>query len=246
MPDDVALPPRGAPVAFFDVDNTLLRGASIFHIAKAARRQRLITLVDILRFCWHQAVFLFIGENHRHLGSIRDRAMTLLGGYTEAELVVLANEVFDRDLQSRLWPETVELARAHQRKGHEVWLITATPQLIAQVIAERLGLTGALGTLLEAENGVFTGRLVGDMLHGERKAVAARELTAEKNVDLEECWAYSDSRNDIPLLSLVGNRIVVNPDATLARHASACGWSVLRLNAASLRAERRRVRLTRT
>lgn len=229
-------------VAFFDVDNTLLRGASIFHIAKAARRRHLITVIDILRFCWHQAVFLFIGENNRHLASIQARAMQLLGGHTEAELVILANEVFDRDIKPRLWPETVELAREHLRKGHEVWLITATPRLIAQVIADRLGFTGALGTLLAATDGIFTGQLEGPMLHGERKAIAARALAARRDIDLADCWAYSDSRNDIPLLSLVGNRTVVNPDATLTRHARANGWTILQLRRASIRDAQRRVR----
>jgi HAD superfamily hydrolase (TIGR01490 family) len=229
-------------VAFFDVDNTLLRGASIFHIAKAARRRRLITPVDIVRFCWHQATFLFIGENQRQLASIKDRALELLGGHTESELIVLANEVFDRDIRPRLWPETVELTREHLRKGHEVWLITATPQLVAQVISDRLGLTGALGTLFEATDGVFTGKLDGEMLHGQRKAVAAAALAASRGADVADCWAYSDSRNDIPLLSLVGHRAVVNPDAGLTRHAKSQGWVILQLRRSSLKEAQRRVR----
>lgn len=231
-----------AIVAFFDVDNTLLRGASTFHIAKAAWRRKLITVRDILRFGWHQATFLFIGENMAQLASIKDRALELLGGHTEEELVTIANEVYERDIRSRLWPETVALAREHLRKGHQVWLITASPQLVAQVIADRLGLTGALGTKIEATDGVFTGGLDGGVLHGASKAVAARALTADIGADLADCWAYSDSRNDIPLLSLVGNRVVVNPDSVLSKHAQASGWSMLQLKRASIRAAQRRVR----
>ncbi|HEV7949869.1 MAG TPA: HAD-IB family hydrolase [Glaciihabitans sp.] len=229
-------------VAFFDVDNTLLRGASIYHVAKAARRRGLINVREIFRFGWHQATFLFVGENKRHLTSIKDRALQLLDGYSEAELVLIANEVFDRDIEPRLWPETVELAREHLRKGHSVWLITASPQIVAQVIADRLGLTGALGTLIEAKDGVFTGRLNGGVLHGERKAIAAKQLVENTAVDLAECWAYSDSRNDIPLLSLVGNRVVVNPDSQLTRHARKHGWSILQLKRSSIREAQRRVR----
>jgi HAD superfamily hydrolase (TIGR01490 family) len=238
----VPAPSDNPIVAFFDVDNTLLRGASIFHVAKAARRRGLVTYRELLRFAWHQATFLFIGENHRHLSTIQDRAMELLDGYTEAELTAIANEVFERDIQPRLWPETVELTREHLRKGHAVWLITASPQIVAQVIADRLGLTGALGTRLEAVDGVFTGRLVGAMLHGERKAIAARELIAGTTVDLADCWAYSDSRNDIPLLSLAGNRMVVNPDSQLTRHAKKHGWRILQLKRSSIRAAQRLVR----
>ena len=247
MPD-VVFPPSSVPasdkpiVAFFDVDNTLLRGASIFHVAKAARRRGLITFRDILRFGWHQASFLFVGENRSHLTTVKDRALELLTGYSEANLVVIANEVFDRDIQPRLWPESVELAREHLRKGHEVWLITASPLIVAQVIADRLGLTGALGTRAETVDGLFTGRLDGPVLHGSQKAVAAQELLAGTPTDLADCWAYSDSRNDIPLLTLVGNRVVVNPDAALTRHAKANGWQILQLKRSSIRDAQRLVR----
>jgi HAD superfamily hydrolase (TIGR01490 family) len=230
MREAAAPPPSDNPiVAFFDVDNTLLRGASIFHVAKAARRRGLVTYRELLRFAWH-------------LSTIQDRAMELLDGYTEAELTTIANEVFERDIQPRLWPETVELTREHLRKGHSVWLITASPQIVAQVIADRLGLTGALGTRLEAVDGVFTGQLDGAMLHGERKATAARDLVAGTGVDLADCWAYSDSRNDIPLLSLAGNRMVVNPDSVLTRHAKKNGWMILQLKRSSIRAAQRLVR----
>jgi len=243
MSDATVEPLRDSPiVAFFDVDNTLLRGASVFHIAKAARRMRLVSIIEILRFCWQQAVFLFVGENLRHLGTIRDRALQVIGGRTEDELETLANEVFERDIVSRLWPKTVALTREHLEKGHQVWLISATPQIVGGVIASRLGLTGALGTRFIAENGVFTGELDGPVLHGEEKAVAARQLTTGLGAQLAECWAYSDSRNDIPLLTLVGNRIVVNPDARLERHAKSLGWPILRLRRASIRDARRRVR----
>jgi phosphoserine phosphatase len=80
------------------------------------------------------------------------------------------------------------------------------------------------------------------VLHGARKAVAARELASSLGADLTDCWAYSDSRNDIPLLELVGNRIVVNPDAALASHADANDWPILRLDPASIRAAVRRAR----
>ena len=247
MTDAVPLSPGASPsaspiVAFFDVDNTLLRGASTYHVAKAARRRGLISARDILRFGWHQATFLFAGENKTHLSDVKDRALDLLTGYGEADLVDIANEVFDRDIETRLWPETVELAREHLRKGHDVWLITTSPQIVAQVIADRLGLTGALGTRAETLDGKFTGKLDGPLLHGAKKAVAAQELVAGTGVDLADCWAYSDSRNDIPLLTLVGNRVVVNPDAGLTRHARANGWDMLQLKRSSIREAQRRVR----
>jgi HAD superfamily hydrolase (TIGR01490 family) len=238
---DVA--PSARPiVAFFDVDNTLMRGASIYHVGRAAYSRGHLKLRDLLRFGWQQARFIAVGENRKHLDLVRERALGLARGHSAAELRDLAETIFDNAIERRLWPETVGLTQEHLNKGHEVWLITATPIDIARVIAERLGLTGAIGTMLETADGCFTGRLVGPVLHGERKAVAAEELTSRLGADLRDCWAYSDSGNDIPLLELAGNRVVVNPDASLKRHAELRGWSILSLNKSSIRAARRRVR----
>jgi HAD superfamily hydrolase (TIGR01490 family) len=242
MPATASTKASDAPiVAFFDVDNTLLRGASMYHMAKAARRAHIIKAREIIKFGWHQATFLFIGENNRQLGSIKNRAVQIIGGHTEAELRAIADEIFERDIEHRLWPETVGLAREHLAKGHQVWLISATPRIVGSVIAERLGLTGALGTEFVTEDGVFEGSFEGEVLHGEAKAVAARDLATRLGANLADCWAYSDSRNDIPLLSLVGHRVVVNPDSRLARHAKRLGWPILELKRASIKEARRRV-----
>jgi HAD superfamily hydrolase (TIGR01490 family) len=229
-------------VAFFDVDNTLLRGASLFHMAKAARRERIIRSREIFKFAWHQATFLFVGENLKQLGTIKDRAVEIIGGHTEIELRNLANEVFDRDIKNRLWPETVDLTKEHLAKGHQVWLISATPRIVGSVIAERLGLTGALGTEFVTENGVFQGSFDGEVMHGDEKAIAAGKLVARLGASLADCWAYSDSRNDIPLLTLVGHQVVVNPDSHLEAHARKLSWPILQLKRASIKEAQKRVR----
>jgi phosphoserine phosphatase len=104
--------------------------------------------------------------------------------------------------------------------------VTAAPIEIATIIARRLGLTGALGTVSEHVDGVYTGKLVGEMLHGSAKAVAVKELADRFGLDLARCSAYSDSSNDLPLLGLVGDPCAVNPDAKLRAHAREQGWRV--------------------
>lgn len=219
--------PGARAIAFFDVDNTLMRGASIYHLGRAAWRRGFVGWRDILRFGWHQARFIAVGENHRHQVTVRDRALELVAGHTEAELEILAAETYDDRVVPLLLPDTVALAHDHLARGHEVWLITATPERFATIMAERLGLTGAIGSRIESVDGVFTGRLLGPVMHGAHKADAAAALAAQKGVPVRNCWAYSDSRNDIPLLELVGHRTVVNPDAALLRYARARGWPVL-------------------
>ena len=97
---------------------------------------------------------------------------------------------------------------------------------MADTIAQRLGLSGALGTVAESVDGVYTGRLVGEPLHGPAKADAIRALAEHEGLDLSRCYAYSDSSNDIPMLQLVGKPCAINPDARLRAHAKAHGWRI--------------------
>jgi HAD superfamily hydrolase (TIGR01490 family) len=243
MPAAPLPPPSDRPIiAFFDVDNTLMRGTSIFHVGREAWSKKVIGWRDIAPFAWQQFRFISVGENDAHLHNARERALGLAKGHTESEVLALAAGIWEHRIQRRLWPETVAIAQEHIAKGHEVWLISATPWEIGDLIARKLGLTGALGTQIEAVDGVYTGNLVGHVLHAERKAVAARELAEQLGADLGDCWAYSDSRNDIPLLELVGHRVVVNPDASLARHAREHDWPVLQLKTASIKEAQKRVR----
>jgi phosphoserine phosphatase len=83
-----------------------------------------------------------------------------------------------------------------------------------------------LGTVAEVEDGVFTGRLVGDILHGPGKKHAVAALAASSGLDLSRCAAYSDSVNDVPMLSMVGTAVAINPDRRLRRVATERGWSI--------------------
>jgi HAD superfamily hydrolase (TIGR01490 family) len=233
---------RTPVLAFFDVDNTLIHGASAFHLVRGLRAAGLITVRDIISAGWKHARFKARGENDRHLAAAQVRGLEVITGITVADMASLADDVYERHTASTVWPETLGLAREHLAKGHEVWLVTATPAFLADVIARSLGLTGALGSVFEVRDGAYTGRLEGEFLHGEHKAVAARGLLARTGADPAACWAYSDSRHDIPLLSLVGNPVVVNADQGLAAHARAAGWASMRLQRASIREARRRVR----
>ncbi len=143
-----------------------------------------------------------------------------------AELEELGEEIFDEAMAHRIWPGTRALAQLHLDQGQRVWLITAAPIEIAQIIARRLGLTGALGTVAEHVDGVYTGRLVGDLLHGPAKGEAVKALAAREDLDLASCSAYSDSYNDLPMLSLVGDPCAINPDARLRAHAREMGWRI--------------------
>jgi HAD superfamily hydrolase (TIGR01490 family) len=223
----LATPPDLQAAAFFDVDNTVMQGASIFHLARGMHRRKFFTTRDIVRAAWDQAYFRIVGvERARAVASARQSALSFIAGHRVEELEALGEEIFDEAMAPRIWPGTRALAQIHLDRGERVWLVTAAPVEIAHIIAHRLGLTGALGTVAEHVDGVYTGRLVGDLLHGQAKADAVVALAEREGLDLARCSAYSDSFNDLPLLTLVGDPCAVNPDARLRDYARRNGWRV--------------------
>ncbi|MBW5481699.1 HAD family hydrolase [Streptomyces bambusae] len=211
--------------AFFDLDNTVMQGAAIFHFGRGLYKREFFRRRELARFAWQQAWFRIAGvEDPEHMQDARDSALSIVKGHRVSELMDIGEEIYDEYMAERIWPGTRALAQAHLDAGQKVWLVTAAPVETATIIARRLGLTGALGTVAESVDGVYTGRLVGEPLHGPAKAEAVRALAAAEGLDLERCAAYSDSHNDIPMLSLVGHPYAINPDTKLRKHAREHDW----------------------
>lgn len=213
--------------AFFDVDNTMMMGASIFHFARGLAARKYFSTSDLAGFAWQQVKFRVGGrESHQGVQSSREQALSFVAGRTVDEMVAIGEEIYDELMADKIWAGTRALAQMHLDAGQRVWLVTATPVELAAIIARRLGLTGALGTVAESTDGVYTGRLVGDLLHGRAKAHAVRALAAREGLNLRRCTAYSDSQNDVPMLSVVGTAVAVNPDSGLREVARARGWEI--------------------
>ena len=220
-------PPDLTAAAFFDVDNTLVQGSSLVHFARGLAARKFFTYGDLARFGYAQAKFQLTGkENSDDVAAGRRKALAFIEGRKTSELEEVGEEIFDEIIADKIWPGTRALAQMHLDAGQQVWLVTATPYELAATIASRLGLTGALGTIAESVDGVFTGRLVGEILHGVGKAHAVRQLAIREGLNLKRCTAYSDSFNDVPMLSLVGTAVAINPDAALRDVARERGWEV--------------------
>ncbi|HEY6812852.1 MAG TPA: HAD-IB family hydrolase [Propionibacteriaceae bacterium] len=216
-----------AAAAFFDLDNTVIQGASLFHLAKGLYRRGFFPTRVIVKGLWVQAYFRMIGrEKADHIDHARSVTLGFIEGHTTEELTEIANEVYEESIAERIWPGTRSLAQMHLDVGQQVWLVTAAPVEVAGIIAARMGLTGALGTTAEHIDGVYTGRLKGDLLHGSTKAEAIRALAHEHGLDLAHCFAYSDSYNDLPMLTLVGHPCAINPDGRLLAHAEEHDWQI--------------------
>ncbi len=223
----LTVPPDPTAAAFFDVDNTMMQGASIYWFARGLAARRYFTTGDLVRFAWGQLKFRLLATEQRgDMSQAKQAALAFITGWRVDDIHRLAEEIFDELMADRIWSGTRALAQLHLDAGQRVWLVTAAPVELGRVIAARLGLTGALGTVAEIEDGVYTGRLVGDLLHGPAKAEAITALAAEERLDLARCTAYSDSANDLPMLSLVGHAVAVNPDTALRREARRRNWEV--------------------
>ena len=223
----LVVPPDPTAAAFFDVDNTMMQGASIYHFARGLAARDFFTWRDLAHFAMKQVSFRIKGvEDPAHMEEAKQAALAFVAGHKVEEVVSLGEEIYDELMADRIWSGTRALAQLHLDAGQRVWLVTAAPAELASLIARRLGLTGALGTVAENEDGVYTGRLVGEPLHGPAKAEAILALAEREGLDLSRCSAYSDSANDIPMLSIVGDPVAVNPDAQLKRVAREKGWKI--------------------
>lgn len=212
--------------AFFDLDNTLIKGSVLFHAGAGMVRHGLVTRTEIARHARQHVAFRWRGEHAGELAGVRERALTIGAGLQVADVVALGEQVYDERLAGRIWDGTRRLAEQHRERGDPVWLVTGAPVELAEIVARRLGLSGALGTISEVEDGAWTGRLVGEILHGKAKADAVRALAEREGFDLDACTAYSDSINDLPLLEMVAFPHAVNPDRQLSRVAAERGWPV--------------------
>lgn len=223
----LATPLDSGAAGFFDVDNTMMQGASIYYLARGLAARKYFTTGDLFRFGMQQLKFrVMASEDHGDVSQAREAALAFVAGRPVEELRALSEEIFDELMAERIWAGTHALAQLHLDAGQRVWLVTAAPIELGAVIAQRLGLTGAIGTVAEIRDGVYTGRLVGDMMHGPAKAAAVNDLAEKEGLDLARCAAYSDSVNDIPMLSAVGRAVAVNPDSALRRAARERGWEI--------------------
>jgi len=219
--------PDPTAAGFFDLDNTMLQGASVYYLARGLAARKFFTARDLVRFGLKQMRFRILAAEHGgHVSQAREQALAFVAGRPVEELRVLAEEIFDELMAERIWSGTHALARMHLEAGQRVWLVTAAPVEVGLVIARRLGLTGAIGTVAEVQDGVYTGRLVGGLMHGPAKAAAITDLATLEGLDLSRCAAYSDSINDVPMLSAVGRAVAVNPDSALRRVAREKGWEI--------------------
>ena len=172
------------------------------------------------------------------MAEARDRRLfnellfTSYEGLSEDRLLSLAEEAFDTVMKPKLYPGAKDLVRTSLDKGHEVILVSGALDFLMKLLAKHLGATGVIANRLEIHDRFATGKLLRPVVAGPEKARLVREHAREHGHDLDECFAYSDSYSDVPMLSIVGHPAAVNPDRKLSLLANAYHWPIIHLEAA--------------
>jgi HAD superfamily hydrolase (TIGR01490 family) len=218
----------GRPAAFFDLDRTLMAGSSGMHFARAAYRSGMVSRARLARWGAEHVRFRLRGSTDQQTAQVLSQVKELLAGVPEREIERMGPDLLAGVLP-RIYPEMLEEVRAHQDAGRATFIVSGAGDGLVEMLARVLGMDGGIGTRYEVDgDGVLTGRIVEPFMYGEGKVAAMQRFADDHEIDLPESWAYSDSASDLPMLRAVGNPVVVNPDAELAKITSEQGWRVMR------------------
>jgi HAD superfamily hydrolase (TIGR01490 family) len=223
---DLPIFSSGPSAAFFDLDRTLISGSSAFVLGVAAWRGKLLPTHRFVRDALSAVSFAVAGADDDTSHGVRDRILGAVRGVHVDDLVALNAEIVPK-LMERVRPESQRLIDQHRQAHRATYIVSASPIELVEPLAKALGMTAGIGTRSEIVDGVYTGELAGPFCYGEGKVEAIRELARWEGLDLDLCWAYSDSASDLPMLQAVGHPVAVNPDAKLERVAGQHGWPVV-------------------
>ena len=213
-----------AAAAFFDLDRTLLRGASGPALSQALREVGVLAENPMPGEGLLFGIFNLIGETRPTMLLARQGVRFSKGW--DAELVAKAGEIAASRLADEVLPYTRGEMRMHRDQSHKLVIATTSPDDLVRPLAEALGFDDVVATHYARTDGVFEGEVDGHYVWGKGKLAAVQGWAETHGVDLAESYAYSDSWYDLPLLKAVGHPVAVNPDPRLAVAAAARRWPV--------------------
>jgi HAD superfamily hydrolase (TIGR01490 family) len=215
--------------AFFDLDKTIIAKSSSLAFSKPFQAGGLITRRAMLRSAYAQFVYLVGGADHDQMEKIRAFMSQLVEGWDVETVKEIVAETLHHVVDPIVYDEAVSLMEEHHAVGRDVVVVSASGTEVVEPIGEMLGADDVIASRLEIVDGKYTGDIE-YYAYATEKARAIEELAAERGYDLEQCFAYSDSITDAPMLELVGHPHAVNPDKDLRRLAAAKGWPILQFS----------------
>jgi len=212
--------------AFFDLDKTIIARSSTLAFAPSFYRHGLITRTQVCRGAVAQLTFRVAGAGHGRMERIRDQVSSLCCGWPAEAVTQIVTDGVRQIIGPHVYGEARSLLARHQQDGHDVIIVSTSGAEIVGPIGVMLGATDVIATRLAVADGRYTGA-VDFYAYGQAKADYVSALAAKRGYLLADCYAYSDSVTDLPLLELVGHPHAVNPDRALRRVARARQWPEL-------------------
>jgi putative phosphoserine phosphatase/1-acylglycerol-3-phosphate O-acyltransferase len=219
--------------ALFDYDGTLYSGHAwrdLVEHHRSAKCHRLWVAAYFLRNMARLPLYKAgLMSQDRFFLAWAETMAWLVRGWTIEEGRLLFEHLTEERVIPNLRQDVVEHLRQHQKDGHLVALVSGTFAPWLQVVAQKLEIPHAVGTLLQERNGYYTGRALPPVCQGEGKLVRARAYLAERNlqIDWDRSYAYADRIQDLAILDQVGHPVAVYPDEQLLAEAQARDWPVL-------------------
>ena len=221
--------------AFFDLDKTIIAKSSTLAFGRPFYQGGLINRRTVLRSAYAQFVFALSGADEDQMDRMRDYLTAMCTGWDVQQIRDIVNETLHQIIDPLVYDEAVELIARHKELGRDVVIISSSGDEVVRPIGEMVGADDVIATRMVVADGRYTGEIE-FYAYGPNKAVGLRELAEQRGYDLAECYAYSDSITDVPMLEAVGHPFAVNPDRALRRIAAERGWPALSFtNAVPLR-----------
>ncbi len=218
----------GAPAAaFFDLDKTVIARSSTLVMGRTFLRDGLLSSTTVLKGLYAQAVYQLVGADHERMEQMRSAALELTRGWEAERVRRLVRETVEEVIAPLAYQEALDLLAAHRAAGRDVWLVSSSGEEIVEPFGEFLGVRDVVATRSGIdEHGRYDGTLEFYAYAGA-KATAIRQIAEVRGYELDDCYAYTDSITDLPMLSAVGHPTAANPDRELRAAATAMGWEVV-------------------
>ena len=218
--------PPAPTAAFFDLDKTIIAKSSTLAFSRSFYQGGLINRRAVLRSAYAQFVYLVGGADHDQMERMRAYLSSMATGWDVDQVKVIVAETLHQLIDPLIFDEAATLIEEHQLAGRDVVIVSTSGAEVVEPIGKMLGADHVIATRMVVHEGRYSGEIE-YYAYGETKADAIRALAEEKGYDLAECYAYSDSATDLPMLSTVGHPSAVNPDRALRKEAIAREWPVL-------------------
>ncbi|MEP3450423.1 MAG: HAD-IB family hydrolase [Parasphingorhabdus sp.] len=219
---DVLNAPEGPHIAaLFDFDGTIIAGYSATAMLQEKIKRREMTAEELV-----QTVNVIAQYSTGNMGfsGLMSGAAKFMKGVTEESYFEFGEELYEKHIAKKVYPEARALIEAHQAKGHTVAIVSSATIYQIEPTARDLDIEHVLCSQYEVENGEFTGNIIRPLCFGEGKVIASEKLAERMNLDLDQSYFYSDSYDDIELLERVGKPRPLNPNGKLREAAKENDW----------------------